>query len=94
MATLQRIDGAVVVVELPEGGRGRVVLDSAASSATPCRCRYGRSNGFLQRSCIDDGVYADVLNVPHDRDSTSPRRRPNRGKIVGKARGGGIVAFS
>jgi len=83
-------DLVVVVVELPEGGRGQVVLDSAAGSGGVATAIVVAMVGETGPS---NAAVLMCLCVPRDLDSKSLWRRPNRGEIVGRARGGGIAAF-
>ena len=98
------MEDSVVVVELPETGRGRVVLDSAASSGSGSDAvtvvvvamegETGSSNAAaLMTECMSICIIMPLV-TPRDRDSTSLWRLPNGREIVGRAHGGGIVAFS
>ena len=58
------MEDPVVVIGLPEGGRGRMVLGPAVGSgATVVDVAMEGETGSSNAGCIDDGVYADVFLV-------------------------------
>jgi len=64
-----------------------------------CDCLYGWRDGVSERGCIHDrvhggGVWRFLLMIVMQRHLGGGLRRPNRGKIGGKARGRRRVAFS
>ena len=61
----------MVVIELTEGGRGWVVLDSAVGSgATVVVVAMEGETGSSNAGCIDDGSVCRC--VPRDRNSATP----------------------